>query len=72
MTVDNSLNLYFFIINYFNHFKATGFLNFFKLSQLISFYSDKKPIYEILCHQAAHRLRVKQAKFHKSNIFHCV
>ncbi len=23
-----------------NHFKATGFLNFFKLSQLITFYSE--------------------------------
>ncbi len=45
-----------------------------KLSQLIAFYSDKKPIYEILrvIKQHADSTRVKQAKFHKSKIFHCV
>ncbi len=36
--MSSSLNFIFFIINLLN-FKATDFLNFFKLSQLIAFYS---------------------------------
>ncbi len=51
-----------------------GFLNFFKLTQLITFYSDKKPIYIILwvIKQHADSTRVKQAKFHKGKIFNYV
>ncbi len=50
------------------NFKATGFQFVFKLSQLITFYSEKKPIYVILCviKQHADSTRVKQATFHKS------
>ncbi len=42
--------------------EETWCLKIIKLSQLITFYSDKKPIYEILCviKQHADSTRVKQ------------
>ncbi len=61
-------NLFFIIIDYLIILTQRVSSIFFKLSQLINFYSDKKPIYEILCviKQLADSTRVKQAKFHKS------
>ncbi len=41
------------------------FLNFFKLIQLITFYSDKKPIYEILCVIKQHDQTLNQSKTSK-------
>ncbi len=72
MTVDNSLNLYFFIINY-SIILRQQISSFFKLSQLITFSSGKKSIYEILCviKQHADSTWLKQAKFHKS-VFYSV
>ncbi len=37
--LDYSLNFLFIYYYLLNYFKAMGFLNFFKLSQLITFYS---------------------------------
>ncbi len=37
--LSSSLNFFFFLYYLLNNFKATGFLSFFKLSQLITFYS---------------------------------
>ncbi len=62
--MDNSLNV-FIIINYFMILRQWFSSIFFKLSQLITFYSDKKHIYEILCVIKQHDQRLNQSKTSK-------